>query len=394
MANTIQVNVVADTRGLTKGIKSTQSSLSRMGKSVVSTGSVLKGALIGGAVFKGLDLLTSKFTDAAAAVQEQDQLSAQTQAALKSTGAAAGVTASQVQALGDSIERKSMLDSEAIRSGENLLLTFTNIRNAAGKGNDIFNQTTQVMADMSTALGQDTKSSAIQLGKALNDPVKGVTALQRVGVSFTESQKKQIKTLVDSGQTMKAQKLILGELNKEFGGSAKAAGQTAAGQFKHFKDMVDDAFEAIVRKAIPILLKLATYLTNNLPSALAAAQPYIDKFKSVFAAIEPVLGAVFDFMKNNKGVVIAFAATIGIVTAAVAVLNAVLAINPITLIVIALAALVAGLVYAYNHFTTFRNIVDKTWSFIKSATQAVWPIFKTIVTTYINTVNTAKGGGR
>jgi hypothetical protein len=65
------------------------------------------------------------------------------------------------------------------------------------------------MTDMSVALGQDMSSSAIQLGKALNDPIKGVSALQRVGVSFTASQKEQIKTLVQSGRTMDAQKLIL-----------------------------------------------------------------------------------------------------------------------------------------------------------------------------------------
>jgi hypothetical protein len=56
------------------------------------------------------------------------------------------------------------------------------------------------------------------LGKALNDPIKGVTALQRVGVSFTKGQKDQIKSLEESGHHMQAQKVILRELNKEFVG--------------------------------------------------------------------------------------------------------------------------------------------------------------------------------
>jgi phage-related minor tail protein len=97
------------------------------------------------------------------------------------------------------------------------------VRNEVGKGNDIFDQATGIITDMSVALGQDTSSSAIQLGKALNDPIKGVTALQRVGVSFTASQKEQITTLVESGKTLDAQKLILAELGKEFGGAAEAA---------------------------------------------------------------------------------------------------------------------------------------------------------------------------
>jgi hypothetical protein len=76
---------------------------------------------------------------------------------------------------------------------------------------------------MSVALGQDTKSSAIQLGKALNDPIKGVTALQRVGVSFTKSQKDQIKTLVERATRSTRRSSSSASSAKEFGGAAAAA---------------------------------------------------------------------------------------------------------------------------------------------------------------------------
>jgi hypothetical protein len=71
-------------------------------------------------------------------------------------------------------------------------------------------------------LGTDLKGSAVQLGKALNDPIAGVGALSRVGVTFTETQKDMIKTMVEAGNVAGAQTLILDELGKEFGGSAKA----------------------------------------------------------------------------------------------------------------------------------------------------------------------------
>jgi len=46
---------------------------------------------------------------------------------------------------------------------------------------------------MSTAMGQDLKSSAIQLGKALNDPIQGVAALiARWRAVHPSSSKKQI----------------------------------------------------------------------------------------------------------------------------------------------------------------------------------------------------------
>ena len=57
-------------------------------------------------------------------------------------------------------------------------------------------------------------NAAVLVGKALNDPKKGLTALRRVGVQFTDAQEDQIKALVKSGKTMDAQKIILRELAK------------------------------------------------------------------------------------------------------------------------------------------------------------------------------------
>jgi hypothetical protein len=153
----------------------------------------------------------------------------QTEAVIRSTGGAANITAQEVGRLAESISNKVGVDDEAIQSGENLLLTFTRVRNEAGKGNDIFNQATMAIVDMTAAMNggevsaEGLKASTIQVGKALNDPIKGMTALKKVGVSFTESQQDQIKALVKSGKTMEAQKIILRELQTEFSGSAEAS---------------------------------------------------------------------------------------------------------------------------------------------------------------------------
>src|SRR6185503_5795133 len=105
---------------------------------------------------------------------------------------------------------------KVIQGGENLLLTFTNI------GEDVFPSAVKAMNDMAVAMAEgdvsavDLKGSAIQLGKALNDPVKGITALTRVGVTFSDQQKKQIKDFVEQGRVADAQRVILAELEKEF----------------------------------------------------------------------------------------------------------------------------------------------------------------------------------
>src|SRR4029077_11940966 len=116
--------------------------------------------------------------------RESQKVAALTAQVIKSTGGAANVTAGQIGRLAQSISNKTGIDDETIQSGENMLLTFKNIRNEAGKGNDIFSQSTSILTDMSAALGTEPKKAAIQLGKALNDPIKGVSALSRVGVTF------------------------------------------------------------------------------------------------------------------------------------------------------------------------------------------------------------------
>jgi acid phosphatase family membrane protein YuiD len=201
--------------------------------------------------------------------REAQKVGAQTNAVIKSTGGAANVSAKHVGDLATAISKKAGIDDEAIQSGENLLLTFKGVRNETGKGNDVFNQATQTITDMSVSLKQGLKPSAIQVGKALNDPVKGITALGRVGVQFTEGQKKMIAGLVKSGDTLGAQKIILKELKSEFGGSAAAA--ATAGD--HLKVSFGNLEEALGAVLVPAIDKVAT-----------------------------VLSALFDQMVQNKGI--------------------------------------------------------------------------------------------
>jgi hypothetical protein len=227
---------------------------------------------------------------------------------VKSTGGAAKVTAEQVGDLATAISNKTGADDEAIQSGQNLLLTFTNIRNGVGKGNDIFNQASQAATDMAAAMngGEVTadglKTSSIQLGKALNDPIKGVSALSKVGVSFTADQKKQIKTLVDSGKTMEAQKIILGELGKEFGGAAQAA----ADPMTRLKTIGGNLSETIGGLLLPSVNKFVTFVTNTgipgvegLISAFQGEGVTSDGFVGFMERVGVTARKVFDYFKSD-----------------------------------------------------------------------------------------------
>jgi hypothetical protein len=191
-----------------------------------------------------------------------EQINTQTASVIKSTGNAANVTAEGVEALAGKLEGLTGTEAESIQEGANLLLTFKNIRNEAGAGNDIFDQTTTAMVDMARAMGTDASSGAMQLGKALNDPVAGIAALSRVGITFSEDQKTLIKSLVESGQTMEAQKIILNELNSQFGGSGAAYAQTYAGKI----DLLGHAWgtfgETLFTGVMPALGTAAVFLTR------------------------------------------------------------------------------------------------------------------------------------
>jgi hypothetical protein len=139
---------------------------------------------------------------------------------IKSTGGAAGVTSEEIFAMNASFEEQTGIAETVINQASALLLTFTKI------GQEVFPDVTQAVLDMTVVMYQGNvtlealKTTSIQVGKALQDPTKGLTALRRVGVSFNSAQKEWIESLQNSNQLAKAQGIILDELKREFGDQA------------------------------------------------------------------------------------------------------------------------------------------------------------------------------
>ncbi len=188
------------------------------------------------------------------AAMDQEKAQAQLQAVLKSTAGAAGLTYDELVKMASGLQEVTVYGDDTVMEAEALLLTFTKI------GRDIFPETLETVLDMSTALDQGLKESAIQVGKALQDPILGVTALRRVGVNFTDAQKEQIKVLVETNQALEAQKFILRELATEFGGSARAEAETFGGQMAQLKNQVGDLMEEIGFALMPVLRDMVVEL--------------------------------------------------------------------------------------------------------------------------------------
>jgi phage-related protein len=255
-----------------------------------------------GVAAAGLAAAVTEIGLATKAAMKSEEIQAQLAAVLKSTGGAAGVSAEMANQLASSLQNVTRFEDDVILSGENLLLTFTNI------GKNTFPLATQNMLDMSQALGTDLKSSATMLGKALNNPTEGITALTRVGVNFTDQQKRQIEALQRAGKVEEAQALILKELQTEFGGSAEAAGNTFAGKLDRLKNKLGDIQEEIGGAFLPILTDIADvvlskvapaisgFVTEALPKITAFIRGLVGGFSDAPGRIQAALAPVIQYL--------------------------------------------------------------------------------------------------
>lgn len=232
---TLTLDLVARTgefnAGMNASERRTQAWAKNIGQILSNVRGQIQGLLAGIAVAATIQKIVASTVEAENAIQ-------QLEARLRSTGGVAGVTSKELQGLAKELQGITTYTADAILGMQGVLLTFQNIRGENVEG------ATRAVLDLSAALGQDLQSSAAQVGRALNDPVKGITALQKIGVSFTTSQKQLIKSLVDAGNYAAAQGVILKQLSVAYGGAAVAAGNTLGGALQQLKNSFDNLFTA------------------------------------------------------------------------------------------------------------------------------------------------------
>ena len=162
-------------------------------------------------------------------VRELDKLNiglAKSEALLKATGGASGFTAEALQDQAKSIALVTLASTEGIQKAQGILQTFDKVNG------DVFTRAIVLGQDLAAVYGGDAASQATQLGKALQDPIKGVSALNRVGVTFSTTQKEQIRLFVEGGEVAKAQEIILANLASQVGGAGGAVAKNSlAGAF-------------------------------------------------------------------------------------------------------------------------------------------------------------------
>jgi len=278
VARAVRFDLIADSSKFTRGMRDAQRSSEKFTQHTNRAGQALKTAFA--AFSAGAAIMEMhKWVDAA---RDSNRVTAQVNAVIKSTHGAAGLSAKGFADLAKSIEKTAAVDDDVIAGGEAILATFTNIK--AGGPDKVFERATQAAVDMTAALnhGQVTaeglQSANILLGKALQDPIGGLTRLQRIGVSFSAQQKEQIADFVKHGQVAKAQGVIIAEVNREFGGSAAAAVTPAKKLAAEWGDMQ----EILGNLLIPAIDRGAQILSSILG--------VVDRNRTAFGVLFGVLG--------------------------------------------------------------------------------------------------------
>ena len=221
-----------------------------------------------------------------------------------------------------------------------------------------------------------TTGDAVQIGNLMGKAMMGqVDALKRVGISFSEAEANVIKYGTEQEKAAMLAQVIqnnVGDMNAELA-------KTDSGKQQQLVNTLGDMKEelgAMVNGALPFVTIAAQAST-----ALAGVTTLVAGVKTLsvtlYASAKAFLASTVAMVKN-KGAALAVAAAQKVVSVATAawtavqkVLNFVLTANPIGIVITAIGALVAAIIYAYNNCESFRKIVDKVWEAIKPLATAI-----------------------
>ena len=266
--------------------------------------------------------------------------------------------------------RATGVDQNQIKLAQAKLLTFKELAESADEAGGAFDRATKAAIDMGAAGFGTAEMNAVQLGKALNDPIKGVTALAKSGVTFTEQEKDKIKTLVESNKLLEAQDMVLKAIETQVGGTAEATANDSDKMkvaFSQLSESVGLILLPLFQKLTAIMMKVADFAREN-STVIVILGGVVAGLAVAILAANAAMKIYNATLIIAKGVQMAF--------------NFVMAANPITLVVIALAALVAAFVVAYKTSETFRNFIDGLFNAIKTGVTASVDFLKG----YLNTV--------
>ena len=241
-------------RRASQSIAAIQGPLGPVAGRITSLGTIIGNVGLTVAAFTvGIAAATFALKATIAVISRSEQQFLKLQAILRATGNAAGLTLAEIESLSQEIGIGTLASTQKVRDAAGILLTFKSI------SGETFKEALRLTQDLAEVGFGDVKQGAIQLGKALEEPIVGLGALRRVGVSFTDQQKEVIKVLSMTGQKAEAQRIILQALDNQVGGSGVKAAQGLAGAV----DSVNESFTLFIENSV-LGQKAVKFLTDAL----------------------------------------------------------------------------------------------------------------------------------
>lgn len=264
-----------------KGIKEAQASFGGIGKTLGKLGGIVAAAFSVAAITNFAKESIAAAEGVAVANQRLDQIAK----SMGIFGQQTSAVTDRLKAYAEANELNLATDAEVIKATQAKLLTFKELAQTADEAGGSFDRATAAAIDLAAAGFGTAEGNAVQLGKALNNPIKGITALTRSGITFTEAEKAKIKTLTESGKILEAQNLVLSAIETQVGGTA-AATATASEKMKISFDNIREAFGAGLMPAFqgfadvmfPVFQKIALILEQIGTTISAVLVPVFEKF--------------------------------------------------------------------------------------------------------------------
>jgi phage-related protein len=321
----ININILSNFNG--SGFTKLEKELKRLTTPMEKLGAVSRSLAPAAAI--GLTAMAGMAVSAVRAAEEAQVANDRLDAVAKSMnlfGSQTDKVTDRLKEFAEANERSLAVDADIIKATQTKLFTFKNLAQTADEVGGAMDRATLAALDLAAAGFGEAEQNAVQLGKALQDPIKGITALARSGVTFTEQEKEKIKTLVETGKVLEAQNLILSAIETQVGGTAAATATGSAKMSLAFLAMQDALGEALM---------------------------------PVFEALVPLVTDFFGFVGDNIGVVTALAAVFGLLAVAILAVNFALNANPIVKVITLIAFLAAGVVVLINYLVELYGGWDK-----------------------------------
>ena len=302
MAITIPIITDFNARGLNEAESKISKFSSSAGKGLKNLG---KAAVVAGAAFAaGVAVFAGKAIEAGEAAATANARIGSINESMGLFGDSTKEVTDRLIKYAEATARSTGVDQNQIKLTQAKLLTFNKLAVSAGKLGGSFDRATKAAVDMAAAGFGSAENNAVQLGKALNDPIKGVTALAKSGITFTAQEKEKIKTLVESNKMLEAQEMVLKAIETQVGGTAEATANDT--------DKMRVAFSQVTEKVgialLPMLSKLTSFLIDTL---IPGAEKVVKIFNKeglggvlsrlgdfIGDAIPPALIALGQFMKK------------------------------------------------------------------------------------------------